>query len=75
MDVHEVVGGLFGSVVRRAGKVNCLPGTVSGARRDIGTPTENPSRKLRALMVGTSLERIGDESLTRSDSGFVHGDI
>ncbi|MET3597370.1 MULTISPECIES: hypothetical protein [Mesorhizobium] len=25
------------------------------------------------LTVGTSLERIGDESLTRPDSGFVHG--
>jgi len=25
------------------------------------------------LTAGTSLERISDESLTRSDSGFVHG--
>jgi hypothetical protein len=25
------------------------------------------------LTAGTSLERISDESLTRPDSGFVHG--
>ena len=31
-----------------------------------------PKRNVAALMVGTSLERIGDESLTRCDSGFVH---
>jgi hypothetical protein len=27
------------------------------------------------LTAGTSLERIGDESLTYADSGFVHGYI
>jgi|GEM_PF-4549384 len=27
----------------------------------------------RPLTFGTGVERIGDESLTRDDSGFVHG--
>ena len=32
------------------------------------------SREIRSrLRGGTSLERIGDESLTLADSGFVHG--
>jgi hypothetical protein len=37
------------------------------------------SSKLKAenvkINVGTSLERIGDESVTPRDSGFVHGHI
>jgi hypothetical protein len=31
------------------------------------------SRRRGELTGGTGLERIGDESLTRPDSGFVHG--
>jgi hypothetical protein len=32
-----------------------------------------PAKSGLLLTAGTSLERIGDESVTRSDSGFVHG--
>ncbi|WP_292097654.1 hypothetical protein, partial [Mesorhizobium sp.] len=59
---------------------------ISDAKRKRNVPIKGkrnvPSRdgatagkvKIRArLTVGTSLERIGDESLTHSDSGFVHG--
>jgi hypothetical protein len=35
----------------------------------------DPSGMFAALIVGTSLERIGDESLTPADSGFVHRNI
>ena len=46
-----------------------------GEERQIGIQAPKRKRKYGWLTVGTSLERIGDESVTRADSGFVHGNM
>jgi hypothetical protein len=47
----------------------------AGIATHIGFGWRNESGKVDELTLGTSLERIGDESLTRMDSGFVHRDM
>jgi len=52
-----------------------------GCRLPRAAPVENgiwadwAGKSSAGLTFGTGVERIGDESLTRSDSGFVHGYI
>ncbi|MBA3039988.1 MAG: hypothetical protein KJ670_22690 [Alphaproteobacteria bacterium] len=50
--------------------------SVAGGRDSGFTPAEN-GRKTGSIRLpltpGTGWERIGDESLTPGDSGFVHG--
>jgi hypothetical protein len=56
-------------VGRRATQARC------GARHLQEIEGATQAEILAALTAGTSLERIGDESLTPDDSGFVHRNI